>query len=403
LKFLTPFNFIKFTLFFSFLLPFLTYVFSIIIGYKFPYFGDFFLLISFSFFSGINFKNFKFNKLDTLIFLYLILVILFIFINQFYFWTLFRVSEIRYIIYIPILYFFFRISFSTARTSFEVLDMIYLIMKINLFICIIEFFLINFFPFSDALLNRALMIYVDKDRIYDPIFGNLYKPLGLFPGSGNASIGISIFMIWATKVKKSSWFFHVSIIFGLVITLTLTSLIVMILGVLFILNKKIKVYNFFVYSIILFLMIYYSAQITNLRSSGALSSDLEKVSFENASLVYQISYEKYLESFSFYPHIFTYNESYNLQDLIGPTGEIYLLRVGIYFGNFVLFIFIFWLGYLIFLSLKSNNVHSKILYFISFSLIISSFHYPAINGIPLYILLPLSCVLGLNIDKVANY
>lgn len=399
MKFLIPLNYIKIALFFSFLFPFFTYVVSIIIGYNFPYFGDFFILVSFSIFSGINLKKFKFNKFDILIFLYLILVISFIFINQFYFWTLFRISEIRYIIYIPILYFLFRISFSTSKTSMEVLDMIYLIMKIHLVICIIEFLLINLFPFSDSLLNRAIMIYVDKDRIYDPIFGNLYKPVGLFPGSGNASIAISILMIWVFKLKKSNWLFYISILFGLIITFTLTSLFVIILGALIILIKNIKFYNLFLYSFILFLTIYYSGQITNFRSSGAFTSDLESVSFENASFVYQLSYEKYLESFSFFPHIFTYSESYNLQDLIGPTGEIYLLRVGIYFGNFVLLIFIIWLTYLFFIFFKSQNINSKILYFISFILIISSFHYPAINGIPLYMLLPLSTVLGINIDK----
>lgn len=368
-----------------------------------PYVGDFILLFLFALLSLVKFEKYKFKKIDFIIFLYLFLVLFFIYDNFIFFDTLFRISEIRYVIYIPILFFFFRFSLTTKNTSLLVLNLLYLILKINLIICIIEFLFINFLPFSNNFISYVMTIFSEKDRIYDSIFGNLYKPVGLFPGSGNASIAISIFLLWSLKLQRSNLLFYFLIFFGLSITFTLTSLLIIITGLIFLFVKRIRFANLFILFSILFLLIYFSGQITNFRSSGIIDSDLEEVSFESATLVYQISFEKYVEKFSFLSHKFLYSEINDLKDLIGPTGEIYLLRVGIYFGNFVLFVYIIWLIYLIIKILKATEFSSKISFFMSFVLIISSFHYPSINGVPLYILLPLTTVLGLNIEKKRIY
>ena len=399
MKFINSLNLNRFSLLICFFFPFCNYLISLLLAYPVPYFGDFFLIILFSLFSLVNFLNLRLKKFDLLIYIYFLIVIFFIYTNFNFFDDLYKLAEIRYIIYIPILFFLFRITYTSKSISIETFNFLYLILKINLFICIGEFIIINFLPFSDVILNRALTVFANKERMYDSIFGNLYKPAGLFPGSGNASIAITILLIWAIKIKNPKWIFYFLILIGLIITFTFTSLIILIFGFLFVILKKIKFFNFNIILLILFILFYFSGQITNFRSSGLSNSELESVSFETATFVYQVSFEKYIEKFSFLPHKFSFSETNNLSDLIGPTGEIYLLRVGIYFGNLLVLIFVIWLFYLVFKIIKSKNGMSKILYFISFSIIISSFHYPAINGIPLYFLLPLSTVLGINIDS----
>jgi hypothetical protein len=396
---LNSYKIINIILFLSFVFPFCTYILSLVIGISLPYLGDLLLITLISLYSLSKIEFFKIKKFDIVILFYFIFVLIFIFRNFIFLGALYRFSEIRYIIFIPLLYFFFRISILTKSTSQNVLDLIYLILKLNLFICIVEFILINFSPFSQEIINRSLTIFVNKDRVYDSIFGTLYKPAGLFHGSGNASIALSILFIWALKLKNSNLFFYLLIVFGLIITFTLTSFVVLILGTLFILYNRVKFFNLNIILFFLFILIYFSGQITNFRSSGITASELEEVSFESAMLVYQISFEKYTEQFSLTAHKFTSTEINNLTDLIGPTGEIYLLRVGIYYGNILFFILLFWLFFLVLKIFNNKNFTSKIAFFISLILIITSFHYPSINGIPLYILLPLTTVLGLNFDS----
>ncbi len=391
------FYIIKNVLIFTFFFPIFSYILSLILGFPVPYFGDLFLFLIFFILSIFNFNFFKIKILDIIFLVYFMLVFIFLLKNLLNFSLLFGISEIRYVIFIPIFYFLFRTTIVHSVDSFKIYNLIFIIFKINLIICLMEFFLINYSPMADLILNRASSIYQSKDRIYDSIFGTLFKPVGLFPGSGNSSIAISLLLILFLKKRNYNFFFFLSIFIGFLITFTFTSLIVLFCGFALLFIKKFRFSHFILFLSFLFILLFLSPQITSFRSSGVNELDVGLDTFYLAMDVYFISYEKYIEEFRVFPYTFTQLDLKDISNLIGPIGEIYLLRVGIYFGSLLLLVFLVLAIYFLQKIFVSDNFEHKFLYFVPLILIVTSLHYPSINGLGLYILLPLFTVISSNV------
>lgn len=397
---LNTFN--KYVLYFLFVFPFLNYCLSLLLGVSIPYIGDILLILFLILISFTKRYNFKLNIIDFIIFMILLCIISFILINLSGLLILYSISEIRYIILIPFIYIFMRLSFKKISDAEMILEVVYKILKFNVILCFFEFILINFSPFSDFIVNRGLEIYSSKDRLYDPIYGNLLKPIGLFPGSGNSSIAISFFFVWSVYSKIERKRIVLFSLFSLMVTLTLTSLISVVVGLAILYKKKTSLLHYIVFGVVIGVLFYFSAEITTFRSGGFGAAALANPEDLSTSLAYIVSYDNFISEAGLFAHKFNVSSNMFLENLIGPTGEIYLLRVGIYFGIITLILFLLWMLVLMYFMIKMFKLKGKIPFFMAFVTLSASFHYPSINAIPLYIFLPLMSVTGMILKQELN-
>jgi hypothetical protein len=372
--------------------PAVTFYLSLILGSAVPYLADLFLIVALASFAilkppqGIRIATF-----DLLFFLCLGFGVIFIALNYQYILDLIKAAEIRYILLIPIIYFLFRLALVRHAADLDVERILYRTLYVHAALVLVETVLLNLIG-SDVILGRAAAVYPERDRVFEMIFGYV-KPSGLFPGTANASIAAALLVLLCVHEKKiNSLRFYVAIA-ALLLTFTLTGGVLVLLGygILMASSGRRLHTRFFVVSIaafVTYLAFYFQYEIALFRGRGIdfMEGDvLPTTGFENLEL-YFISIEDCFSRMGFLPHIFL---EPSVESAIGEISEMYLLRVGVFYGYpmlVVLVVLMIWVLLRVFIERDQGR---KILLLTVFLVMFASFHYPSINGVPLYILVPL--------------
>lgn len=370
--------------------PSATFYLSLVLGTPIPYVADGLLIGTLLSFVVLNpFKKIRPTVLDWIFFLYLYSLTAFVAVNFSEFVPLLRIAEIRYVILIPILYFLFRFAWTKIDSSPDVYQIVRNVLLIHCICIPIEFVLLNF-AIPGILQARSAALYPDN-RVYEGIL-LFTRPNGLFPGTGNASIAASFLLLMCIHEKRFVSFRSLLSIVSVALTFTLTAGISILIGY-GMLNPRsgrrflVKLFGGLLAMLLIIAALYFQADITNFRSSGEEHRPVAALGVEGLK-VYYSSIEDSFSRMELTPYMFS---KASAVDAIGANAasEMYLLRVGVYFGYVTFVVLLSLMAVLVFCIFLEKSHQRRLLWVLAFLLLFASLHYPAINGVPLYLLLPL--------------
>lgn len=370
-----------------FLFPVVALYFSLISGTKVPVYLEVFplilLVLSWRGLSRVTPADFLFAipLVGSIVFLTINLTS-FSWINNF---------ETRAPLLMAINYVIFR-NLIKSKWSYPIADTVVLILKYSMYLLVVEFLIININGIGDAIESRYLMVYPDGYRLYENLV-SFKRPIGLYPGPHNAAVAsvISLAYLVATKsIRSNKWYFAASLLV-FIICFGLTSVITaIVISMVMIFRKRISAFGlvktvayFIVGGVIVYLLLIYNLEITQIRSHGEITEG-RYVEFED--YVYIKSLADGLESLIDFP----FGRPVSEVDLF--QNEVYISRMIMFYGGqIVVFYIAAFIVMVVYLKRQSKEgVFFSISYLALFS---SSFHYPSMAYYPLNILVPLAFVL----------
>jgi hypothetical protein len=336
-------------------------------------------------------RRISFTFFDLLFFLWLCFFLIFFVLNLQHILDLLKVAEIRYILLIPLLYFLFNLAFSETGPGLDVRRIVYGTLYVHCVWVLVEAVFLNLLG-ADLILGRAAAVFPERERVFEMIFGYV-KPAGLFPGTANASIAAALLLLVCVHERRTfSLRFYIALI-AMLLTFSLTAGVLAVVGyAIWIASSERGLHTrFLVVAMAVTIAtaaVYFQYEIGLFRGRGIDFQEGDMIAttgFENLGL-YFITIEDCFSRMGMFPHIFL---DPSVESAVGEISEMYLLRVGVYFGYPMLAVLMVLMGWILLRIFLEKDRDCRMLLLTVFLVMFASLHYPSINGVPLYILVPL--------------